>query len=457
MSWKRLAGAVAIVATAVTFSAVLGQPESGQAADATPPQNNTVPVVSGTPQEGHTLATSNGSWSTSGNTYSYQWLRCDNYGNNCAPIAGATSNTYMLVAADVGQTIRSQVTAHNGGDSQSATSVPTALILPAAPSNTGLPTISGTALVGSTLTATNGTWSGTVSGYAYAWERCDANGNNCTTIAGATDHTYKLTVEDGAHTLRVIVTASNDGGSTPATSKQTAAVSGTSLPKNTALPVVSGSVQVGSTLTATKGTWSGTVTGYAYAWKRCGSKGQNCSPIAKATHSTYKLTRADAGTTLRVTVTASNGVGSTAASSAPTAVVPVPAVTGCPSGTGAIKIAQLKQPARLMVSKWSTTVSVVPRSASAIQLHIRVTACNGRPVQGATVFAVPIPYNQFKGRSGTTGSNGTVTLAERRLRGFPATHKQELLAVLVRASKPGTSVIGGISTRRVVSFKVSRH
>ncbi len=457
MRWKRLAGAVTTVATALTIGAVLGQPENSQAADPAP-TNQTLPTISGTPQQGQTLTTSNGTWTGGGPyTYVYSWSRCDTYGNACVPIGGAASQTYAVGAADVGHTLRATVIAHNsGGNSAPATSAPTAIVTPAAPTNTGAPTISGSAAVGSTLTATNGTWSGTVAGYAYAWQRCDTAGGNCTTIDGATGQTYELGTTDAGHTLRVTVTASNDGGSTSAQSNPTGVVSATSLPKNTALPVVSGSVQVGSTLTVTKGTWSGTVTGYAYAWNRCDGKGHNCSAIGGATHSTYKLTRADAGTTLRVTVTASNGAGSTAATSVPTAVVPTPATTGCPSGTGAIKISQLKSPARLAVSGWSTTASVVARSTTAIQLHVRVTACGGRPVEGATVFAVPIPYNQFKGKNGTTGSGGTVTLTEQRLKGFPATRHQELLAVLIRASKPGTSVVGGISTRRVVSFKVAR-
>ena len=46
----------------------------------------------------------------------------------------------------------------------------------AAPVNSALPTISGSTIVGSTLTATQGTWSGTGNTYAYAWQRCNATG-----------------------------------------------------------------------------------------------------------------------------------------------------------------------------------------------------------------------------------------------------------------------------------------
>ena len=77
-------------------------------------------------------------------------------------------------------------------------------------------------------------------------------------------------------------------------------------------------------------------------------------------------------------------------------------------------------------------------------------------MQGATVFATPIPYNQFAGPDRTTGPDGTVTVTEKRRRGFPARRRQQhLLAVFVRASKPGDPVLGGISTRRTVAFRVN--
>src|SRR5204862_6948273 len=95
----------------------------------------------------------------------------------------------------------------------------------AAPSNTAAPTISGTTRHGQTLTANNGTWTGTASlSYAYQWRRCDSAGNACADIAGATSASYQLTASDVGKTLRVQVTASNTAGSANATSSATAAV-----------------------------------------------------------------------------------------------------------------------------------------------------------------------------------------------------------------------------------------
>jgi hypothetical protein len=116
-------------------------------------------------------------------------------------------------------------------------------------------------------------------------------------------------------------------------------------PQNTSAPTISGTATDGQTLTASPGTWTGGNPGawtYVYNWQDCDSSGYNCSTVlttnASAT-STYKLSSSDVGHTIRVVVTASNGVGAPSATSAPTTVVqataPVgqtpPVVTGVPA------------------------------------------------------------------------------------------------------------------------------
>lgn len=87
------------------------------------------------------------------------------------------------------------------------------------------PAISGSALQGQTLTESHGSWTNSPTSYAYQWQDCDSSGNNCSNIIGATGQSYTLTSADVGHTIRVQETASNaDGGSTPATSAQTAVV-----------------------------------------------------------------------------------------------------------------------------------------------------------------------------------------------------------------------------------------
>jgi len=323
----------------------------------------------------------------------------------------------------------------------------------AAPTNTSVPWISGAPQEGSTLTASTGTWDNSPTSYTYAWSTCDASGANCTAISGATSKTYTPVTADVGHTLRVTVTATNGGGSANATSAQTAVVSPAAAPRNTAAPTISGTPQVGSTLTAAEGSWGNSPTSLAYAWERCDAHGSACAAIAGATNPGYTVTSADVGSTLRAAVTATNASGSTTATSDATAAVP--AVEGCPSGSGTIQIADLTPPARLSIVPKGITPSRITRSTKSIQVHFLVTACNGRPVQGASVFAVPIPYEQFGGATGTTNASGTVSITGQRESRFPASGRQELLAILARASKPGEALVSGVSTRRVVSFPVA--
>src|SRR5439155_2657590 len=109
----------------------------------------------------------------------------------------------------------------------------------AAPSNTSLPSISGSARDGSILTASPGSWTNSPTGYAYQWLRCDSGGANCGPISGANSVRYTVTTADVSQRLRVTVTASNSGGSGTATSRPTAVVQAVgSAPKNTSPPTI---------------------------------------------------------------------------------------------------------------------------------------------------------------------------------------------------------------------------
>ena len=189
----------------------------------------------------------------------------------------------------------------------------------AAPTNTANPTIEGPAddpFVGDTLTATNGRWTGSPTKFAYQWDRCDATGDRvgCSAISGATAKSYTLRSDDANHTLRVRVTATNADGSATKDSKGTGVVADRAAPTLKARPSLSGDAVVGSTLTASAGTWLG-ATSFAYQWQQCDANGNNCSDVDGATGRAYTVRTADVGQELRVEVTASNRFGSTKATS----------------------------------------------------------------------------------------------------------------------------------------------
>jgi len=99
------------------------------------------------------------------------------------------------------------------------------------------------------------------------------------------------------------------------------------IPSNSTMPQLTGTTTVGQTLSASTGAWSPTPTGYAYQWQDCNSAGNACTAISGATASTYTLTTADIGHTIRVLVTASNSSGSAGTASAPSTLVQAPPTT----------------------------------------------------------------------------------------------------------------------------------
>jgi hypothetical protein len=196
----------------------------------------------------------------------------------------------------------------------------------APPTNTTLPSITGTPRVGETLTAQNGTWANNPTAFQYQWQRCGGAGAGCTNVAGAVEKTYLLTAADANRTMRVTVLAVNADGARSARSNPTAVVTASAAPQNTARPTIAGDARVGEELTAEEGTWTNTPTAYAYQWQRCDIDGTGCLPVAGATGKTYGVRNADLGFRLRVTVTARNANGSGSANSAVTPIV-VPTVT----------------------------------------------------------------------------------------------------------------------------------
>ncbi len=356
-----------------------------QAGVPTAPQNTSPPRTVGTPEDGQTLAADSGNWTGSPSpTFTYQWLRCDDDQLASCSTIGATTQSYMLVAADVGKRIRVEVTGTNSEGSDTATSDPTAPVTSPPPTTTFTPTDDayvrsdnptsnfgsstslrargGSTTITSYLTFTvtglsgpatavlrlyvSDPSTGTMSAHTVAdtawsestinWTGAPAIGSllssagspisgvwiplDLGTIPGSGAYSFALT----SSSSDAVWYASSESSNRP---QLVVATSGDGPPVNTSPPMISGLARQGQTLSADVGAWtSSTPIAYGYQWQRCIGTGGSCSAIAGATGSTYVLAIGDVGSTIRVIVTATNAAGATAATSEQTAVVAPPAV-----------------------------------------------------------------------------------------------------------------------------------
>jgi hypothetical protein len=228
-----LGGAALVAALAAAFAATLAG--ASVAATTVAPENTTEPRITGEPRVGQVQRATRGTWTgTEPISYEFRWFRCEGRGaadaSDCRRISNASDNTYVARQADAGFRLRVQVIARNDDGQDTATSNPTAIITSARPTNITEPSISGTATVGSRLTANRGEWAGEQPiTYTYVWLRCNDKGDNCAEIQGANDTQYEIRDADTGRTIRVRVIARNDRGSTSAISNPTGVV-GSSQP-----------------------------------------------------------------------------------------------------------------------------------------------------------------------------------------------------------------------------------
>lgn len=281
------------------------------------------PVLSGTIQVGNTITANIGTWDAS-TVKTNRWLR------DGVAIAGATGTTYVLGADDVGKIVSFEVTSTKTSfqnevrSAALSSAVPTPQLVPVTPQ------ISGTALLGSTLTTAPGNWGIGVT-FTYLWLR------NGTPIPGGVFQSYVLVADDIGSKISVRVTGSRTlYPSATVTSSETSTVTSNQL-TNTPTPTIGGRAKVGFSLTANTGTWD-SGTSFTYQWLR------NGTAISGATGASYALVVADQGAKITVAVT-----GKTASSlavtrtSAESAVIESAALTNTPtpvisSNTGEFKV-----------------------------------------------------------------------------------------------------------------------
>ena len=293
------------------------------AAPGTTPVATKQPPESGEPIVGQGLKVEAATWSSTPAALKYAWLRCNANGRLCTVVAGATTETYAVTAADIGHVLLAAVTAGK----QTVLSLSAGVVRAApGPVASARPAVAGTLQQGSKLTATAGTWagSGTIT-YAYQWYRCDANGAHCSSVHGATKGTYTLVAADVGKTIGLTVRATDSTGTTPAYASLAGLVAAKSARRSQRPPSRRSAAlrRSGKRSRSCPGTWSGAApTTFTYTWLRCNANGRLCAPIAAATAASYTLTADDSGHTIVATVAATAGTAAEAVLTVASSVVP---------------------------------------------------------------------------------------------------------------------------------------
>ncbi len=391
------AGTAAVRTTAVTFT--------------TAPQ----PSITGTAQVGSTLFAVTGTWAPQPDSFTFKWW------SNGVAISGATGSAYTLVAADLGKKITLTVTANKSGYTSLAKSSAATATVAAAPSPVAFttvptPTITGTPKVGTPLTAATGTWAPVPTTFAYRWFVANV------AVTGATASTYTPAAADVGKRITVTVTGSRSGYTTAAkTSAASAAVVAAPVTTPSTFttvptPTISGTAQVGSTLTAASGTWAPVPTTFSYRWFVANVA------VSGATASTYAPVAADVGKKITVTVTGARS-GYTSASktsAASAAVVAAPAakafaVASSPTITGTVAVGGVLtattgswSPAPAFTYQWSAGSTAI--SGATCSTYALGTADLGKTIT-VTITAKATGYITTARTSAATAAVGKPAIA----------------------------------------------
>lgn len=344
--------------------------------------NTAQPAISGVAAVGSRLSVTPGTWSKPALSFSYQWRA------NGAAIANATGTSYEIPAALLGKTVDVVVTARRSGyTAMSVASRPAKAVVAGTFASRSLPSVSGTARVGSRLTASTGVWS-PPGAYSFQWY------SNDTAIVGATGQHYLPTRHDLGDRIRVLVTTRRDGFTTAsARSSRTAAVAAgrISISKS---PRVTGSPQLGSVLKVDPGVHSPTQASLSYQWLRDGKV------ISGATKSARRASKHDLGHRLSVKVT--------------------------------------------FRASGYTTRTVTTAKSGRVRASAKLSASTSTPGHGKVTFSIKISASGVKSPSGTV----TIRAGGKKLRTVKAKRGRVAVSLTGQAAGRQTYVLtfGGTST-----------
>jgi len=307
-----------------------------------------------------------------------------------------------------------------------------------APSNTVAPAVTGTATVGQTLSSTTGTWVGSPAPtFAYQWQRAGSN------ISGATSSTYVLVSADASNTIRCVVTGTNVVSAVSANSNSTASVAA-KVPNAPTIGTATATAYNTATVTFTAPAENGgaTITSYTATSSPSGITGT----LSQAGSGTITVSGLAAITSYTFTVTATNSVGTSAASAAsnsittstqpgqseyltagtytwtaPTGVTSISVVavgSGHGGGTGGAAGGALAYKNNITVTPGANYTVIVGSAGSGIGFSNNGYGCRGNPttLNAASNPSVAIIFAQGGRRNSDTPSyakyTGAITQAD---------------------------------------------
>ena len=237
---------------------------------------------------------------------SWQWASSESRTSGWSDIPGATSSTYTVIAADVGNFLRATVRYDDGdGLDKSAEAVPTTAVVE---DDDGVVTLSSSSpMVGETVTATLTDPDGGVTGAAWQWATSSNGTSNWTNIARANSRTYTVAAGDVGSYLRATVIYDDAAGAGKGAEEVTAAVTEDDDGSVTLSP---SSPEVGERVTAVLSDPDGGVTNRTWQWHISSNGTSSWTIVLGATSSTFAVTETHVGRYLRATASYTDAVGS---------------------------------------------------------------------------------------------------------------------------------------------------
>jgi hypothetical protein len=340
------------------------------------PTPSKLPAISGELVVGQQLRTTSGTWSPGPVTHTYSWFR------DGAPIAGAQNRInalYNTVSVDAGKTLSVLVTADRPGYARGSVMSPSTAPVSAGPALVAsvMPTITGTAEIGKYLQVSSGTWSPSAQNWAYAWL---VDG---VVVPGLAANRVQIQSSWAGKSVSAQVTASragfNPGSATTAPVKMPPAAI-----KNTVAPVLSGTGQIGTYLTASGGSWSPYVSSRTFQWLVDGVV------VAGLTTNRVQVKSTWAGKSVKARVTAlKSGWTSTSVDTKAIAVAPVGLTcTSRPVLTGTPQVGQFLTVSRGTWSPAGTSYSVAWYVGGVVVPNLAVTRVQVKSAwKGKTIVA----------------------------------------------------------------------